>query len=94
MEQDCSRHSGRTVAIALQEAIGDRGVGRPERDVAAHEPHQEVTVRPWMLNDVAVSNPLTAACVDELADDRIELGLLGGRRQPVGERRCDLAYSM
>ena len=94
VEQDRSRHSGTTVAIVLQEAVEDRAVDRPERDVAAHEPRQEVTGRPKMPRNVAVGNPLTAECADELLDDRIELGLLGGRRQPVGERRCHLSSPM
>ena len=94
VEQGRSRHSGTTVAIVLQEAVEDRAVDRPERDAAAREPRQEVTGRPWMLNDVAVGNPLAAEFADELLDDRIEPGLLGGRRQPVGERRWHLSSLM
>ena len=47
-----------------------------------------------MPGNIAVGNPLTAECADELLDDRIELSLLGGRRQPAGERSCHLSSPM
>lgn len=78
----------------LQEAVEDLAVDHAERDAAVREPRQEVTGRPRMLNDIAVGNPLTAEFADELLDDRIEPGLLGSLRQPVGESRWHLSSLM